>query len=187
MPEWKYLWSEAFKSRYVLAAHLLKGCKHIIEIGGYRTPITDFLLLDDGEIDSVSVYDPKLTDTRNEWFGGRCGQVRIDHYPVPWKATGPVRDLPQNLGLAMLGLELHLSEECWTSLFRMIQAAQRTVIEYPIAHPHSITQYARILKETGARVVFQVTMDLAGNDFGDLTDSAPPMTERRVVALECRP
>lgn len=186
MPEWKYLWSEAFKSRYILAAHLLSGCKNIIEIGGYRTPITDFLPLDDGYIDSVAVYDPKLERTRNEWFGGRCGQVRIDHYAMAWKGGIPVRDLPCNLGLALLGLELHLDESGWTDLFRMIQAAKLTVIEYPIAHPHSITQYARILTETGAKVVFQVTLDLAGNDFGDLTDSAPPLTERRIVALTTR-
>lgn len=186
MPEWKYLWSEAFKSRYVLAAWLLRDCENVIEIGGYRTPITDFLDLDGGWVKSVAVYDPKLERTRNEWFGGRRGPVRIDHYAMPWKGGTPVRDLPGNLGLALLGMELHLDEQGWTSLLRMIQAAKRTVIEYPPGHPHSVDQYARIVREVKLEVVFQVILGLHGNDFGDLADSAPAMVERRIVALEAR-
>lgn len=184
MPEWKYLWSEAFKSRYVLAAWLLKDCKNIVEIGGYRTPITDFLPLDDGYIESVTVYDPRM-EPKNEWFGGRCGQVRIDHNARLWDGV-PLKNIPKPFGLALLGLDLHLTEDGWLWLSRYVQVAQRTVIEYSVTFAAGIQQYSRILKETGAKVVFQAGLDLSGNDFGDLTDSAPLMTERRIVALEAR-
>lgn len=184
MPEWKYLWSEAFKSRYVLAAWLLRDCKHIVEIGGYRTPITDFLDLEKGFHDSVTVFDPKMRP-ENRMHLGKFGNVRIDHNARPWDGV-PLKNIPKPFGLAMLGLELHLAEENWRWLFRYVQAAQRTVIEYAVSFPTGIQQYARILKETGAKVVFQAGLDLSGNDFGDLTDSAPLMAERRIVALETR-
>lgn len=184
MPEWKYLWSEAFKSRYVLAAWLLKDYLNIVEIGGYRTPITDFLDLDGGRHQSITVFDPRCAP-RHEWFGGRCGQVRIDHHDVFWDGKGFQRPTVP-FGLAMLGMELHLTEESWKELFAVARFSQRTVIEYPIAHPHSVAQYARIVREANMRAIFEVTLNLDGNNFGDLTDSAPPMTERRVVALETR-
>jgi len=190
MPEWKYLWSEAFKSRYVLAAHLLKDCRNIIEIGGYMTPITDFLPLDGGFIDSVTVIDPRLREEVRYTHQSNHGNVSVSHHKMLF--TKDVVYYPSNPvfrgkhGVALLGLDLHLDEEGWKSLFDLVRRAQRTVIEYAVSFPTGIQQYARILKETGARVVFQAGLDLSGNDFGDLTDSAPLMTDRRIVALECR-
>jgi hypothetical protein len=46
---------DAFRSRYVLAAHHLRGCRHVVEIGGYRTPISTFL---HGHHESVTTIDP---------------------------------------------------------------------------------------------------------------------------------
>lgn len=184
MPEWKYLWSEAFKVRYAIAAWALNDCKHILEIGGYKTPITDFLDLESGRYESVTVYDPKCSD-RHEMYEGKNGRVKINHYASLFQPVIPIHPYVTSYGIALLGLELHLNDFGWECLFRIILRAKRTVIEYAVASPTAIQQYARILKETGARVAFQVGIELAGNDFGDLTDSAPPMTDRRIVAIEC--
>jgi hypothetical protein len=48
---------DAFKSRYVLAAHHLRHCRHIVEIGGYRTPISSFLR---SQHESVTTIDPYI-------------------------------------------------------------------------------------------------------------------------------
>lgn len=48
---------DSFKSRYVLAAHHLRGCRHIVEVGGYRTPISSFL---NGHHLSVTTIDPYI-------------------------------------------------------------------------------------------------------------------------------
>ena len=40
---WPYLELEPFKIRSVLAAHFLKDCSEIVELGGYKTPISDFV------------------------------------------------------------------------------------------------------------------------------------------------
>ena len=49
---------DAFKSRYILAAHHLRHCKHIVEIGGYRTPISEAASLSDsgGTKSAFAVY-----------------------------------------------------------------------------------------------------------------------------------
>ena len=43
MAEWKYLCSEPFHIRAVIAAHYLQDCPHVIEIRSYKVPITHFL------------------------------------------------------------------------------------------------------------------------------------------------
>src|SRR5579859_7321916 len=51
---WGYLDTEPLRIRYVLAAHFVRDCPHIIEIGGYRqNVITSFLR---GAHESVTVF-----------------------------------------------------------------------------------------------------------------------------------
>lgn len=183
MTEWKYLWSEAFKSRYALAAWLLQDTPHIVEVGGYKTPITDFLPLDVGFINSVTVYDPKLVVTKEWLYEGAAGNVRCRHLADPFNPKDPF--LPRkDYAVVILGMELHMDEPGWEAFLNYLKGARKVVIEYPIEHVHSRDQFARITGELGFKVTFEVLMELAGNDFGDLTDSAPPKTLRRIVALE---
>ena len=41
MPDYSHLSTEVADTRYALAAHFLKGCSHIVEVGGHR--LHDFL------------------------------------------------------------------------------------------------------------------------------------------------
>lgn len=68
---------DAFKSRYVIAAHHLRGCRHIVEIGGYRTPITHFLT---SQHASVTVLDPYVKPVANETLNG--APCRVRHFPM---------------------------------------------------------------------------------------------------------
>jgi hypothetical protein len=52
-------------------------------------------------------------------------------------------------------------------------------------HIHSQNQFDQIVERTGARKTMDITLDLSENDFGDMSDSAPPKTTRRIVVLEC--
>ena len=52
-----HLAAPVLTARQALAAHFLHGCPHIIEIGGYKTPITPFLTHTPETVTSV---DPKI-------------------------------------------------------------------------------------------------------------------------------
>ena len=67
----------AFKSRYVIAAHHLKHCRHIVEIGGYRTPITHFLT---SQHASVTVLDPYVKPVANHSLNG--AECKVRHLPM---------------------------------------------------------------------------------------------------------
>jgi hypothetical protein len=68
----------AFKSRYMLAAHYLRRCRHIVEVGGYRTPITDFLRSSNHL--SITVLDPYIKPLAVDTFNGVPCKVR--HLPM---------------------------------------------------------------------------------------------------------
>ena len=42
-PDLNYLLSEGARCRYVIAAHYLRGCRRVVEIGGFKTPVTGFM------------------------------------------------------------------------------------------------------------------------------------------------
>ena len=70
----------AFKSRYVIASHHLRKCKHIVEIGGYRTPITGFLT---SRHESVTVLDPYVKPAANDTLNGAPCKVHGPQAPSP--------------------------------------------------------------------------------------------------------
>lgn len=168
MIEWKYLWSEPFKCRSVLAAHFVKDCKTVVEIGGYKTPISDFVAKDK----KVIVLDPR-TDSFTK------GNVK--HLQMGFEKWQEWPDKP--FGVVILGIELHLPEESWQKLFKLIEQSEVTVIEVPIEHCHSVDQFNRICKNTTKKLSCRLLLDLSGNDFGDLKNSAPPKVLRQINVL----
>lgn len=55
---WNAFLSPQFKMRYQLAAAALKRCRRILEIGAYKTPITEFV--DGPNLEVVTAIDPNL-------------------------------------------------------------------------------------------------------------------------------
>src|SRR6185295_8133269 len=65
--EWKYLESEAFSMRYVIAGNFVDACRSVVEIGGARTPIDQFLK---AAHDKVIVIDPFIRESRASVLNG---------------------------------------------------------------------------------------------------------------------
>ncbi|RYE61622.1 MAG: class I SAM-dependent methyltransferase, partial [Oxalobacteraceae bacterium] len=125
--EWKYLESSAFASRYVLAAHWVGQCRSVIEIGGSRTPIDDYLT---GDHSSVLVLDPFIREHRKATLRGKpcdVSHVRARFQDVDWYIP-PGTDY----GLVMLGLEIQgMNEYQHRILYQLVDGAKVTVIEFP--------------------------------------------------------
>ncbi len=168
---WKYLWSEPFRTRYAIAAYLLRDCNEVIEIGGYNTPIDMFL----PSTQYVTVIDPLLNAPEPTRPG-------VEHFHISFH-DWQNQPKTNNYGIAILGIELHFCEQDWQKLIELIKNSTRTVIETPITHPPSIEQLAVIEKRTGRKSKMKIAMDLSNNDFGDMTDSAPPSCLRTIHLL----
>jgi hypothetical protein len=178
MAEWKYLQSEAFQTRYAIAAWLVLDYDYIFEIGGYKTPISMFLDGDDHR--QIWSIDPRMETEYRDLNNCPC---EVHHVGKRW----PDVEFPEvpHYALVVLGLELHLTEPEWQKFYELVRNSERTVLGVVPDHIHSLNQYNQIVEATGARKTMEVTLDLSQNDFGDLTDSAPPKTTRRIVVLEC--
>ena len=164
---WKYLYSEAFKLRSAIAAYLLRDCPTNIELGGYKTPISGFV-----NDKTVFSMDPRT----EELHDGNIHHLPIRFQDWQWEPIKPY-------GVVMLGLELHMEEDAWKRLFTLIEESAATVIEIPNEHIHSVNQLDRILQNVSKTITTKVTLDLNGNDTGDLTGSAPPKYIRQIQLL----
>lgn len=164
MPNWNYLASEVFRSRYILAAHYLRDCRHVIEIGGYKTPIDGFLT---HRYESVTVIDPLVEPLERKRVRRVAGDYR--EFDFSFAPAG-------EYGLVMLGFDLPLSDQ----LYSLANGARTTIVEFP-EHPdwmQSRYTFDKLLENTNLKLKLKIHLDLAGNDYGDLTDSWPPRTDR---------
>ena len=71
---WSYLETESLKTRYAVAAFLLEGCATIVEVGGYKTPLSGFIPALDTQI---VVIDP-LVDETPDTSDGRVRHLAYD-------------------------------------------------------------------------------------------------------------
>jgi hypothetical protein len=184
---WEYLVTPAYQTRYVLAAHYLDACADVVEVGGYRTPISGFLRAPHR---SVTVIDPLIEPGEHDMLAGqpcRVRHVRAFFQDVP--------DLPATYGLALLGFDLELYEvsrvqrrRTLDQLTPVVRAASRIVMEIPRDWAASRWLGAWVEKTTGFRRVLDVTLDLKPErpeDLGvDLATSWPPIWRRRVLVLD---
>jgi hypothetical protein len=178
MTQWRYLRAPAFAVRNVLAAHFVRDCPTVVELGGWQTPIDRFLT---GRHASVLVVDPFIREAaRDELHGHPCRvrHVRARFQDLRWD----VRD--GDYGLVLLGIELEgLSEDDERELFDLVRRARTTVVEFAASWDVSRRQCERLLASTGAEVATRVRLDLGGNDLGDLANSWPPRVERELLVL----
>ena len=178
--DWKYLESEAFATRYVIAAYFVEPCRSVIEIGGAKTPIDLFLT---GHHDSVVVLDPFIREMHCTAMNGRPSEVahvRARFQDVDWK-------VPQDAdyGIVMMGLEIQgLEPQHYETLFQLVNKARVTVIEFPPSWEPSRQQFEMIKSNTKTKVTVQMKLNLEDNDFGDLTNSWPPRCDRMIYVLE---
>ena len=167
--EWSYLASEVFQQRCVLAANWLKECRTILDVGGYKTPINRFLTHDSRA--SVTVIDPRIKNSSlgpHRYINGLWQDHKID----------------QTEGIVILGIEIHAPESEWQYFINFIDSCQKGVIGVAEDHIHSVNMWAKIQQSLKKiRVQMQIGLDLRDNDFGDLTNSGPPYTKRKLYFL----
>lgn len=143
---WPYLETEMFKTRYAVAAYLIRDCDEIIEIGGYKTPITNFLT---HEYKKVTVMDRKIEPLQKD---------KINHFPLYYQEWDGKIEY-ENYAIVILGLELHMEEKDWTRLYKQINNSKKTIIETPIDYKHSLTQFDKIISNTNKKIDFSIQLD----------------------------
>ncbi len=115
--------------RQVLAAHLVRRCPHIIEIGGAGLPITGFLT---HSPTSVTVIDPKIPAFAAESLNGAPCRVRHLAAKLQQVALTPP---PEAYALVLLGLSLKpfgRSAAVPAELLALARAADVLVIEHAL-------------------------------------------------------
>ena len=178
---WGYLDTEAFRARYVLAAHFVRPAAHIVEIGGYRDNlITNFLT---GHHESVSVFslDAEFEPMERDTLNGAACRVRhvkdfFQNYP---HATG-------DLAVVALGLEIHGGIEAF---YELVRNATTTVLEIPVDHRPSVDCLNGLLANVPVTIRCQINLDLSANE-SLLRDELqahsmnPPFWRRHVYVLD---
>jgi hypothetical protein len=177
--EWKYLESEAFSMRSVIAANFLRECRTVVEIGGGKSSIERFL---HGQHQHIFVIDPFLREQRLSLPGRESCKV--------WHVRARFQDLewtiqrPRGYGMVMLGFEMQDPGESDYQLFRLVDNSQITIIEFSSSWELSRKQYEAVRQNTSMRERLVCKLDLQGNDVGSLEGSWPPRFDREIHVLE---
>lgn len=146
--------------RQVLAAHAVRGCDHIVEIGGAGLPITGFLT---HAPSSVTVVDPKIPAFAALRLNGRPCFLRH----VAAKLQEVALDPAGPFALVLLGLSLKpfgRNEAVAPALLALAAQAQVLVIDYALDLPRAQGQIgALIATRDGAPAIdLAMTIDDAG-------------------------
>lgn len=123
-----HLAGPAASLRQVLAAHAVRGCAHVVEIGGAGLPITGFLTHRPA---SVTVVDPKIPAFESESLNG-C-PCRVRHLAAKLQEVGLAPAQP--FGLVLLGLSLKpfgRGEAVPPALLDLARRAATLVIDYAL-------------------------------------------------------
>ncbi len=184
---WSYLLDPALRTRYALAAHFLRGFDAILEVGGYRTPITDFLTHSPGK---VVVVDPYIEPREESSLRGRPCQVHhvaadLDRFDDSEIVGGPY-------ALVFLGMDLYDPQKTmaqtvatYTRFAELLSRAQRAVLEYPPAWGRSKRLFDVLLSLLQPRIVYECFMDLSNNPVDGLEDDIKAeRLVRRFVVLD---
>ena len=174
-----YLLSEAGETRSVLAAHFIRHCRHVIEIGGYKTPITKYLT---SIPDSVLVIDPKIDPFSAPSLYGRPCQV--DHIAARFQNVD-FQPRDSGYGFVLLGCSLKFPRadpqdigNYWDKLVALVDGAEVAVLEYCPDWPLGAENATQILRRTVSKVQVRVDLDLGGN-----ADMHPQFYRRRLMVL----
>jgi hypothetical protein len=160
-PDMNYLMCEGARTRYLIAAHHLRDCDTVVEIGGFKTPITGFLTR---VPERVLVVDPLIRGYSGTSLRGE--PCRLEHVASTFQDYH--FDLePHRYGFVMLGLSLKhfsahqpTSEREWRKLRGLLQDASVAVIEWSVAWPLGRDLGERLLAELKAETVVDLELDL---------------------------
>jgi hypothetical protein len=128
--------------RQVLAAHFVRGCPHVLEIGGHKQPVTGYLTHAPLSVTSI---DPKTTEYEAGELNGRPCRVRH----IARKFQDVELDLaPRSYGLVLLGYSLKpfgRREPLGELMFSLVDNASVVVIDYAPELERAASQVPAIL------------------------------------------
>ena len=160
--------------RQVMAAHFVRDCPHVLEIGGHRRPVTNYLTHAPLSVTSV---DPKTAEYEAEELNGRPCRVRH----IARKFQDVEYDYaPGSYGLVLLGYSLKpfgRREPLGELLFSLIDNAKVVVIEYTEID-RAVSQVPAILARP--TLVSHCSFDLTLND---AEISGTPFVKRHLHVL----
>lgn len=145
--------------RQVLAAHFVRDCPHIVEIGGHIRPITPYLTHRPLSVLSV---DPKTDPYQADTLHGFPCQVR--HLNRKFQDVQFAYS-PGSYGLVLLGYSLKpfgQRDSLGDLLFSLIDNARVVVLEFPPELERASSQVSQILARPGLQV--ECSMDIALDD-----------------------
>lgn len=162
--------------RQVLAAHFVRDCPHVLEIGGHIRPITPYLTHRPLSVLSV---DPKTQPLAAEELNGypcRVRHVNRKFQEVDYDYA------PGSYGLVLLGYSLKpfgRSEPLGRRLFSLIDNAATVVVEYPPELERAASQVPQIVARPAMLVACSLDMVL-----DDAAIAGSPYAKRRFHVLK---
>jgi hypothetical protein len=162
--------------RQVFAAHFLRDCPHILEIGGHIRPVTDYLTHHPLSVTSV---DPKTAAYEAEILNGRPCRVR--HIPRKFQEV-EYDYAPGSYGLVLLGYSLKpfgRRDPLGDLLFSLIDTAKVVVIDYAPALERGASQVPHIINRASVRI--RTSVDLRLHD-PEIVDT--PYADRRLYVID---
>lgn len=153
--------------RQVLAAHFLRDCAHVVEIGGHVRPITSYLTHTPSSVLSI---DPKTPAFEAGQLNGHPCRVR--HIPRKFQEID-YNYASGSYGLVLLGYSLKpfgRHEPLGRLFYSLIDNARVVVVEYAPALERASSQIPAILGRPNIRVHcrFELLLDdeaIAGSPF----------------------
>ena len=150
----RHLSGPGSSARQALAAHFLRDCRHVFEIGGAGLPITDFIT---HRPESVTVIDPKIEAFEASTLNGHPCRVR--HVAAKFQTAGFA--VTAGTGLVLLGVSLkaHGSKAALDpALLALARGSRVTILEYALDLERATAQVPDLV--SGAGLVAHISIDL---------------------------
>ncbi|MBZ5609138.1 MAG: hypothetical protein LAP38_12825 [Acidobacteriia bacterium] len=183
---WEYLQYPVLQVRQELAAHFLRGSRRILEIGGYKTPLTHFLT---HEFDEVVVIDPLIESYEASERGGRPCSIR--HLALDLDEFDMESWLKKPFACVFCGMDLNRVDKSPVEWLRtvcqfllLLSHADIGVIEYPVNWQSSVQLFHVLLSILQPQLAADIRIDLSRYpDAGTVSDEVRSRLVRRLVVL----
>lgn len=164
--------------RQVFAAHFMRGCPHVLEIGSHIRPITPYLT---HHPLSVTAVDPKTEAYEAHELNGR--QCHVRHIQAKFQQID-YHYQPGSYGLVMLGYSLKPfghKDALGALLLSLIDNARTVVIEYAPELERAASQVPHIVSRPSVKVRGQFDLHLHDPEI-----AGTPYAARRFFVLDTR-
>jgi hypothetical protein len=172
-----HLSGPAAEIRQVLAAHFVRNCPHIIEIGGHLRPVTPYL---HHRPLSVLSIDPKTVPMAADSLNGHPCRVR--HVARKFQDFDYSEYEPGSYGLVLLGMSLKPFGQRAVEgplLFSLIDNAKLVVVDYPPALERSMSLAPSICERESLRPIVRIGLALEDEKIAGV-----PYANRQFIVLE---